>query len=75
MYQYISEQLEVKNGKSKLRRVTIKGVRGTKEVIQRTARGKIRRSRKTLKKSEVACIKRCQFIPGLFTDCEKQCEK
>ena len=70
MYEYYSEQLQYKNGKMKSRRVTIKGARGTKEVIEKSARGKIKKSRKTLKKREIACIKRCQFVPGLFKDCE-----
>ena len=70
MYEYHSEQLQYKDGKMKSRRVSIKGSRGTKEVIVQTARGKIKKSRKTLKKREIACIKRCQFVPGLFKDCE-----
>lgn len=56
----------------KVQKVTIKGAKGTKEVIEQNARGRtLRRSKKTLKRGEIACIKRCQFIPGLFKDCEK----
>lgn len=59
-------------GRTKVTEVHIKGARGHKSVTVRNRAGKkIKSSKKRLTRKEVNCIKRCQFIPGLFKDCEK----
>jgi len=69
---------EFKNGKGKTKtqRVAIHGNKGYKvvTVINKGTRknGKNRKSnKKRLSKKEIECIRKCQFIPGLFSDCEK----
>lgn len=72
MFEYSSQQVHMENGKMKMQKVEIKGTKGYKEIVEKTSRGSMRKtSRKPLKKSEIACIRRCQFIPGLFKDCER----
>ena len=47
----------------------IRGKSGYKSVtIQINGRKKT--SKRKLTKKEIDCIRRCQFIPGLFKDCE-----
>jgi hypothetical protein len=59
-------------GQTKTKRVTVRGKTGYKMVTIRGKGGRItRKSKKRLTQSEIKCIKRCQFIPGLFKDCEK----
>jgi len=74
MFKYNSVQThsDFKNGvqRSKTTRVTIKGKKGFKEVTIITD-GKKKTSKKKLKASDMKCIQRCQFVPGLFKDCEK----
>jgi hypothetical protein len=74
MFEYSSVQThsDFKNGvqRSKTNRVTIKGKKGFKEVTI-IANGKKKTSKRKLKASEMKCIQRCQFVPGLFKDCEK----
>ena len=73
-YHYTSEQShsEFTNGKRRMKtqRVTINGPKGYKEVIT-SMNGKRRTSKKKLTKKEIECIRRCQFVPGLFKDCER----
>jgi DNA-binding protein YbaB len=70
---YTSEQThsDIVQGKKqiKTKRVTIRGKSGYKSVtIQINGRKKT--SKRKLTKKEIDCIRRCQFIPGLFKDCE-----
>ena len=58
--------------KTKTKRVTLRGKIGYKMVTIRGRGGRVtKKSKKRLTQSEIKCIKRCQFIPGLFKDCEK----
>ena len=71
---YHSEQthIEYVNGKQKERRqiVDINGKNGTKTVIV-TRNGKKHKSTKSLSPKEISCIRKCQFMPGLFNECDK----
>ena len=71
---YHSEQthIEYVNGKQKERRqiVDINGNKGTKTVIV-TRNGKKQKSVKPLSSKEISCIRKCQFVPGLFNECDK----
>ena len=59
-------------GQTKTKRVTVRGKTGYKMVTIREKGGRVtKKSKKRLTQSEIKCIKRCQFIPGLFKDCEK----
>lgn len=59
-------------GKTKITEVHIKGNKGRKSVTIKNCSGKkIKSSKKRLTRKEMRCIKKCQFIPGLFRDCEK----
>jgi len=59
-------------GKTKITEVHIKGNKGRKLVTIKNLSGKkIKSSKKRLTRKEMRCIKKCQFIPGLFRDCEK----
>jgi hypothetical protein len=73
MYLYTSEQThsDIVNGKQKIKtkRVTIRGKTGHKSVTVRI-NGRKKTSKRKLTKKEIDCIRRCQFIPGLFKDCE-----
>ena len=84
MFRYTSIQThsEFKKGKrkTKTQRVAINGNKGYKvvTVINKGTRkgtnknGKNRKTnKKRLSKKEIKCIRKCQFIPGLFSDCEK----
>ena len=71
---YHSEQthIEYVNGTQKERRqiVDINGKNGTKTVIV-TRNGKKQKSTKSLSPKEIECIRKCQFMPGLFKSCDK----
>ena len=75
-FSYHSEQVHstFEKGKGTTRRnvVSIKNGKGTKSVEEYSADG-TRKSRKEkqLTAKELECIKKCQFIPGLFKDCIK----
>jgi hypothetical protein len=57
---------------SKTKRVRVTGKKGYKMITIRNNNGRItKKSKKSLTSREIKCIKRCQFIPGLFKDCEK----
>jgi hypothetical protein len=57
---------------SKTKRVRVMGKKGYKMITIRNKSGRItKKSKKSLTSKEIKCIKRCQFIPGLFKDCEK----
>jgi hypothetical protein len=61
-------------GKGQTRRsiVDIKNGQGTKAVETYAADGKIKqRNEKQLTQTELDCIKRNKFVPGLFKDCIK----
>lgn len=82
MFRYTSVQThsEFKNGKGKTKtqRVNINGNKGYKMVmvLNKTSKNNRKITRKKYKKSlskkEIESIKKCQFIPGLFSDCEKR---
>lgn len=71
---YHSEQthIEYVNGTQKERRqiVDINGKNGTKTVIV-IRNGKKQKSTKSLSPKEISCIRNCQFMPGLFNECDK----
>jgi len=73
MFTYTSEQTHsdfVKgNLQIKTKRVTIRGASGYKSVMTQF-NGRKKTSKRKLTKKEIQCIRRCQFIPGLFKDCE-----
>lgn len=54
----------------KIHHVKVKGAKGKKEVIVKDGAGDvISRKKGKLTRKEIACIKRCQFVPGLFKNC------
>ena len=73
MFKYTSVQShsDFVNGslKKKIQTVKINGKKGFKSVSVVT-NGRRSTSKKRLTKKEMACIRRCQFIPGLFKDCK-----
>ena len=73
MFRYTSVQTrsEFKKGKrkSKTQRVVIKNNSGYKMVTIRNKGTK--KFKKKLNAKEIDCIKKCEFIPSLFKDCEK----
>ena len=76
MFEYNSMQThtEFKNGKGQTRtnRVTIKGKSGYKMITIRNKSGRVtKKSKKRLSRDEIKCIKKCQFVPGLFKDCQQ----
>ncbi len=76
MFQYNSVQThsDFKNGKGQIKtnRVTIKGKTGYKMITIRNKSGRVtKKSKRRLSKKEIKCIQRCQFIPGLFKDCQE----
>jgi hypothetical protein len=75
-FSYHSEQIHssFSNGKGQTRRniVNIKNGSGIKAVETYSATGKLlSRSEKSLKDTELQCIKKNEFIPGLFKDCSR----
>lgn len=76
MFTYHSLQIHTNiiNGKknTKTQKVNITGKNGTKSVTIRNSNGN-----KTIKKKltlkEIKCIKKCQYVPGLFRECTPQC--
>jgi hypothetical protein len=57
---------------TKTQKVHIKGKNGTKSVtISNGARKKTMKKKLTLK--EINCIKKCQYVPGLFRECTPRC--
>ena len=75
-FSYHSEQVHstFQNGKGETRRniVSIKDGKGYKAVETYKADGTLKKkSQKDLTASELACIERNKFIPGLFQDCVK----
>jgi hypothetical protein len=76
MFEYHSQQVHTQfhrgKGKTRVQTVSIRGKKGHKSVEYRDRSGRVtRRSKKALTAKEVSCIRKCQFIPGLFRDCEK----
>jgi hypothetical protein len=74
IYNSVQTHSDFKNGKgqSKTNRVTIKGRKGTKSITIRNKTGKaVKKSSKRLTRKEISCIRKCQFIPGLFKDCQE----
>jgi hypothetical protein len=72
--QYHSKQMhsEFVNGVTEERQqiVDINGKKGTKTVIV-TRNGNTRKSTKSLSAKEMACIRKCEFVPGLFKQCDE----
>jgi len=75
MFQYHSVQthMDLHRGtqRTKTQRVSIRGSKGFKQVVLQEPNGKRRTSKKKLTKKEIQCIRKCQFIPGLFRTCEE----
>ncbi len=74
MFEYESTQVHSDfvdgEGKMKIHHVKVKGVKGKKEIIVKDGAGDvISRKKGKLTRKEIACIKRCQFMPGLFKNC------
>jgi hypothetical protein len=73
-HNYTSEQIhtEYSNGKKRMKtqRVVIHGNKGYKQVTVITNR-KRKTSNKPLTKKEIECIRRCEYVPGLFKGCEE----
>jgi len=70
MFVYNSTQTHSENGRTKVRRVTIKGKVGYKSITFRNKSGRVtKKVKKRLTRKEISCIQRCHFVPGLFTDC------
>ena len=60
------------HGQTKVNEVHIKGKNGSKSVTIKNKSGKVvKKSKRRLTRKEMKCIQKCQFIPGLFKDCEK----
>jgi hypothetical protein len=75
-FSYHSEQVHsvFSKGKGQTRRniVDIKNGKGSKAVETYSVDGKIKhRNEKQLTQTELDCIKRNKFVPGLFKDCIK----
>lgn len=73
IYNSVQTHSDFKNGKgrTKTNRVTVRGKSGFKTITIRNKSGRItKKSKKRLSQKEIQCIKRCQFVPGLFKDCE-----
>ncbi len=75
MFSYTSVQSHSTPKETKITRVTVKGKRGYKSVEVRQRGQKTRKSRKPLTRKQIHCIKKCQFIPGLFKDCNECLDK
>jgi len=80
MFQYKSTQKHsiFTNGEGRVKThdVVIRGKAGYKMVTIRNKHGKVtKRSKRRLSKKEIDCIRRCEFIPQLFKDCEKCLKK
>ena len=76
MFEYHSKQTHSEfhagEGRTKANEVQIRGNKGTKSVTIKNKTGKvIKRSKKALTRKQIKCIQKCQFVPGLFKDCEK----
>jgi len=76
MFEYHSVQshsdFKNRKGRTKIQSVSIRGKKGTKSVQIKDRAGRVtKKSSKKLSKKEMECIRKCQFIPGLFRDCEK----
>ena len=75
-FAYHSEQVHSSfhngEGQTKVNVVNIRNGKGTKSVTMRNKRGKVvGKSTKALTQKEIDCIRNCQFIPGLFRDCQE----
>ena len=74
-FNYHSEQVHSSfhngEGQTKVHTVNIRNGKGTKSVTIRNMRGRVLgQSTKNLTQKEIDCIRNCQFIPGLFRDCQ-----
>lgn len=71
-FSYHSNEVHSVNGKTRKNIVNIKNGKGIKRVEEYDNNDKLlHKSQKALKSNEVACIKRKQFMPGLFKSCMK----
>jgi hypothetical protein len=71
-FSYHSEQIHSHNGHTRKNTVDIKDGKGVKRVETYNDKGKLKtRKEKKLNRHELECIKRNEFIPGLFKDCIK----
>ena len=73
-YESIQRHVEIVNGtkQEKIQTVSIHGNKGTKKVTL-IQDGKKKTHEKPLTRKQIACIRKCQRIPGLFNDCEEKC--
>jgi transcription antitermination factor NusA-like protein len=73
-FRYESTQIhsDIRNGsrRTKTQRVIIRGKNGHKEVTVQQNGRRSKTTKKKLSKKEIDCIRKCQFIPGLFKDCQ-----
>ena len=72
IYRSVQTHSDMVNGKekTKIQRVDIRGKTGWKSVTIKQNKGARKTSKKRLTSKEIQCIKKCQFIPGLFGDCK-----
>ena len=73
-FNYKSQQVHsvMVNGKvvHNEKNVSITNGKGTKSVVV-TENGKTRKAQKSLNTNELRCIRKHQYVPGLFSDCIK----
>lgn len=69
VFEYNSVQNHLTLQGRKVMRVTVRGKKGYKSIEITKKNGKTRRHKKPLSAKEIRCIKKCEFIPGLFKDC------
>ena len=72
IYRSVQHHSDIINGKekTKIQRVIIRGKIGWKSVTIKQNKGARKTSKKRLTLKEIQCIKKCKFIPGLFSDCK-----
>ena len=70
-FHFSSQQKYVNKGKKTVRKVVVRGGKGFKSVSNYHKGKHIYTAKKPLNTMEIAQIKLCKFIPGLFKDCEQ----
>ena len=68
-FHFSSQQKYVNKGKKTVRKVVVRGGKGFKSVSNYHKGKHIYTAKKPLNTMEIAQIKLCKFIPGLFKDC------
>jgi len=74
IYRSLQVHSNIINGekRTKTQTVTIKGKKGNKSVTINNKSGK-KTMKKKLTAKEINCIKKCQYLPGLFKSCTPKC--